>query len=114
MYIMGGYQASFSFNLTDILGRQGAHIAKCIDFARRNMPRGVMQVTQEKEDWWVADVIALGGRSNYSENCTPGYYNFEASKDRPRQNRNWQGSMVKYYNILDEVENTLQDYFVAA
>lgn len=114
MFVMGGYQASFSFNLSDILGRQGAHVAKCIDYARKNMPRGVMQVKQAQEDEWVQDVIRLGGRSNYSENCTPGYYNFEASKDRPRQNRNWQGSMVKYYNVLDEAEGNLGNFFEAS
>ena len=36
LFIMGGYQASFQFNLTDVLQAQGDHIADCIDHVRRN------------------------------------------------------------------------------
>ncbi len=36
LFIMGGYQASFQFNLTDMLQAQGDHIAACIDYARRH------------------------------------------------------------------------------
>ena len=36
LFIMGGYQASFQFNLTYMLQTQGDHIAACIDYARRN------------------------------------------------------------------------------
>ena len=36
LFIMGGYQASFQFNLTDVLQAQGDHIAACIDYVRRN------------------------------------------------------------------------------
>ena len=34
LFIMGGYQASFNFNLTDVLQAQGDHIAACIDYVR--------------------------------------------------------------------------------
>jgi hypothetical protein len=33
---MGGYQASFGFNLMDTLSGQSEHIAECIDYPRRN------------------------------------------------------------------------------
>ena len=36
LFIMGGYQASFQFNLTDMLQAQGDHIAACIEYARRH------------------------------------------------------------------------------
>ena len=36
LFIMGGYQASFQFNLTDMLQSQGDHIAACIDHVRRH------------------------------------------------------------------------------
>jgi len=36
LFIMGGYQASFQFNFTDILQSQGDHIAACIDYVRRH------------------------------------------------------------------------------
>ena len=34
LFVMGGYQASFQFNLTDLLQVQGDHIAACIDHVR--------------------------------------------------------------------------------
>ena len=34
LFIMGGYQASFQFNLTFMLQTQGDHIAECIKYAR--------------------------------------------------------------------------------
>ena len=36
LFIMGGYQASFQFNLTDMLQAQGDHIADCIDYVREH------------------------------------------------------------------------------
>ncbi|HEY2104648.1 MAG TPA: hypothetical protein VGH29_02610, partial [Candidatus Binataceae bacterium] len=36
LFIMGGYQSSFQFNLTDMLQSQGDHIAAYIDYTRRN------------------------------------------------------------------------------
>ena len=38
LFIMGGYQASFNFNLTDVLQAQGDHIAACIDYTRAHWP----------------------------------------------------------------------------
>ena len=52
LFIMGGYQISTLFNLTDVLQVQGDHIAGCIDYVRRN---GVASIdaTEEAEEWWV-------------------------------------------------------------
>ena len=36
MFIMAGYQASFQFNITDVLTVQGDYIASCIDYALKN------------------------------------------------------------------------------
>ena len=52
LFIMGGYQASFQFNLTDMLQSQGDHIAACIDYARRQDYQSI-DVTPEAEEWWV-------------------------------------------------------------
>ncbi|MCH7826082.1 MAG: hypothetical protein IH849_14890 [Acidobacteria bacterium] len=57
VFIMGGYQASFQFNLTDILGAQGEPIAACIDYARSHDYQS-MDATQDAEEWWVQEVIA--------------------------------------------------------
>ena len=39
LFIMGGYQASFQFNLTDMLQAQGDHIAQCINYRAREWLR---------------------------------------------------------------------------
>ena len=36
LFIMGGYQATFLFNVTDVLQTQGNHIAGCIYYTRQN------------------------------------------------------------------------------
>ena len=76
LFIMGGYQATFRFNLTDVLQTQGDHIAACIDHARRNGHHS-MDPTPEIEEWWVQEVIANRGKTTRAADCTPGYYNFE-------------------------------------
>ncbi len=62
LFIMGGYQASFQFNLTDMLQTQGDHIAACIDYVRSN---GIERIdpTFEAEEWWVNEVIAHRGKT---------------------------------------------------
>ncbi|MCG8588287.1 MAG: NAD(P)/FAD-dependent oxidoreductase, partial [Proteobacteria bacterium] len=45
-----------------IVGRNGHH---------------AMDVTAETEEWWVQEVIANRGKTTRSQDCTPGYYNFE-------------------------------------
>jgi cation diffusion facilitator CzcD-associated flavoprotein CzcO len=71
LFIMGGYQASFQFNLTDLLQVQGDHIANCIDLARRN-GYDTIDVTADAEEWWVQEVIANRGKTNRNQECTPG------------------------------------------
>jgi cation diffusion facilitator CzcD-associated flavoprotein CzcO len=106
LFIMGGYQASFRFNLTDVLQIQGDHIAGCIDHVRRNGHRS-MNVTSDAEEWWVQEVIANRGKTTRSEDCTPGYYNFEGESQR-RQDGNYNGSYAGYIahtkNVLAKIE----------
>src|ERR1700719_2375267 len=49
LFIMGGYQASFQFNLTDMLQAQGDYIAACIDYARRHDYQTI-DVTPERSE----------------------------------------------------------------
>jgi hypothetical protein len=39
-----------------------------------------LQVSEASEEWWVQQVIANRGKSNYAKDCTPGYYNFEGQE----------------------------------
>ncbi len=109
-FIMGGYQAFFAFNLTDVLNSQGEHIAECIDYVRRNGVHS-MDPTLEIEDWWVEKVIENRGKTTRNRDCTPGYYNFEGQENR-RQDGNYNGGMQEYLDFMSEVRDRMTENFV--
>ncbi len=110
LFIMGGYQASFQFNLTDVLQAQGDHIAVCIDRVRRNGYH-TLDVKPESEEWWVQEVIAHRGKTTRNQDCTPGYYNFEGESQR-RQDGNYNGGFNAYCGHLIEVGDNIEQHFV--
>ena len=110
LFIMGGYQASFQFNLTDMLQTQGDHIAECIDYVRRNGHQS-MDPTFEAEEWWVQEVIKHRGKTNRNAECTPGYYNFEGEFNR-RQDGNYNGGFKTYFNHQSAVREKMSENFV--
>ncbi len=110
LFIMGGYQASFQFNLTDMLQTQGDHIAACIDYARRHGYQS-MDATAEAEEWWVQEVIEHRGKTTRNQDCTPGYYNFEGESNR-RQDGNYNGGFRQYFTHLSEVRAKMEGHFV--
>jgi cation diffusion facilitator CzcD-associated flavoprotein CzcO len=109
LFIMGGYQASFQFNLTDMLQTQGDHIAACIDWVRQ---RGYATIdpTFEAEEWWVQEVIAHRGKTSRNHDCTPGYYNFEGESNR-RQDGNYNGGFRRYWLHQGEVRERMEESF---
>jgi cyclohexanone monooxygenase len=109
LFIMGGYQASFNFNLTDVLQAQGDHIAACIDYVRSH-GYDTIDATTEAEEWWVEEVIAHRGKTNRNEECTPGYYNFEGEFNR-RQDGNYNGGFPKYAAHMAAVRAGMEDNF---
>ena len=109
LFIMGGYQASFQFNLTDMLQTQGDHIAECIAYAREHNHQ-TMDVTEEAEEWWVQEVINNRGKTFRSEECTSGYYNFEGQHQR-RQDGNYNGGFIQYYKHMGNVRAKMEDNF---
>ena len=108
-FVMGGYQAFFAFNLTDVLNCQGEHIAECIDYMRRNDIHA-MEPTPEIESWWVQKVIDNRGKTSRNRDCTPGYYNFEGAENR-RQDGNYNGSMQEYLDFMAEVRGRMSENF---
>ena len=112
LFIMGGYQASFNFNLTDVLQAQGDHIAACIDYVRRN-GHTTIDAAERAEQWWVEEVIAHRGKTNRNQECTPGYYNFEGEANR-RQDGNYNGGFPKYYSHLAAVRDDMDRHFELA
>lgn len=109
LFIMGGYQASFQFNLTDMLQTQGDHIAACIDYVRNNNLHSI-DPTEEAEEWWVQEVIAHRGKTNRNQECTPGYYNFEGEDNR-RQDGNYNGGFLKYFKYQGAVREQMAKNF---
>jgi len=110
LFVMGGYQASFQFNLTDMLQTQGDHIAACIDAVRK---RGLHSIepTAEAEQWWVDEVIRHRGKTSRNQECTPGYYNFEGESNR-RQDGNYNGGFRRYFEHQGEVRAALDQHFL--
>jgi cation diffusion facilitator CzcD-associated flavoprotein CzcO len=110
LFIMGGYQASFQFNLTDMLQAQGDHIAACIDHVRRNGYQS-LDAAPGAEEWWVEEVIRHRGKTGRNQECTPGYYNFEGESQR-RQDGNYNGGFFQYCNHLTDVQTRMSEHFV--
>ncbi len=110
LFIMGGYQASFQFNLTDMLQSQGDHIAACIDYTRRHGYQTI-DATPQAEEWWVQEVIEHRGKTTRNQDCTPGYYNFEGEFQR-RQDGNYNGGFNRYCTHMEEVRAKMEDYFI--
>jgi cation diffusion facilitator CzcD-associated flavoprotein CzcO len=109
LFIMGGYQASFQFNLTEMLQTQGDHIAACIDYVRAN-GHHALDVKDEAEEWWVQSVIQHRGKTSRSEECTPGYYNFEGNEQR-RQDGNYNGGFRQYFQHQGQVREEMEENF---
>jgi cation diffusion facilitator CzcD-associated flavoprotein CzcO len=109
LFIMGGYQASFQFNLTFMLQTQGDHIAECIRLARDGGHRE-MDVAPETEEWWVQEVIAHRGKTGRNSDCTPGYYNFEGEFNR-RQDGNYNGGFQQYFEHMKAIREELPKHF---
>ena len=110
LFIMAGYQASFQFNITDVLTVQGGHIAASIDYARRNNCKSI-EVTPEIEDWWVQEVIAHRGKTDRNKDCTPGYYNFEGEDNR-RQDGTYNGGFKRYVELIEEAKSKMDGIFI--
>jgi cation diffusion facilitator CzcD-associated flavoprotein CzcO len=110
LFIMGGYQASFQFNLTFMLQTQGDHIAECIAYARDH-GYAEIDVAPDTEQWWVDEVIAHRGKTSRNQDCTPGYYNFEGEFNR-RQDGNYNGGFLQYYTHMQAIRDKLPEHFV--
>ena len=110
LFIMGGYQASFQFNLTFMLQTQGDHIAECIRHARDH-GYAEIDVSPDTEEWWVQEVIEHRGKTSRNQDCTPGYYNFEGEFNR-RQDGNYNGGFLQYFTHMQSIRGELDRHFL--
>lgn len=109
LFIMGGYQANFQFNLTFMLQTQAEYIADCIKYTREHGYKTI-DPTYDTEQWWVDEVIKNRARTNRNKACTPGYYNFEG-EDQRKQDGNYNGSFLQYYEHMQTLKADLPTYF---
>ena len=109
LFIMGGYQASFQFNLTYMLQTQGDHIADCIAHTRENSFDSI-EPTEQAEQWWVQEVINHRGKTTRNEDCTPGYYNFEGESQR-RQDGNYNGGITRYLDHMEASRKNMTQHY---
>jgi cation diffusion facilitator CzcD-associated flavoprotein CzcO len=109
LFIMGGYQASFQFNLTYILQMQGDHIADCIAYTSRHGHKAI-DTAPQAEEWWVQQVISNRGKTTRNQDCTPGYYNFEGEYQR-RQDGNYNGGVTNYLAHMEKVRENMSANF---
>jgi cation diffusion facilitator CzcD-associated flavoprotein CzcO len=110
LFIMGGYQASFQFNLTFMLQTQGDHIAECIRYTREH-GHTTIDVRPKTEEWWVQEVIAHRGKTSRNSDCTPGYYNFEGEFNR-RQDGNYNGGFAQYFAHMSAMRDRIDEHFL--
>ena len=109
LFIMGGYQISTLFNLTDVFQVQGDHIANCIDYVRRTGCRS-LEAGEDAEEWWEQQVIENRGKTSRNADCTPGYYNFEGETQR-RQDGNYNGTFRQYISHVNDVFEHIEERF---
>jgi cation diffusion facilitator CzcD-associated flavoprotein CzcO len=109
LFIMGGYQASFQFNLTFMLQTQADHIANCIDYVRKRNYT-MIDAAPDTEQWWVDEVIRNRARTNRNKECTPGYYNFEG-EDQRKQDGNYNGAFLQYFEHMSRVKQDMETHF---
>jgi cation diffusion facilitator CzcD-associated flavoprotein CzcO len=101
-FMMSIAQSGFTVNFPYILDLQARHIAH---IAARALEEGigVLEVSEQAEAEWVDTIIALGGRTiEFSENCTPGYYNNEGQADaKSRQGGFHFGGPTEFADTLE-------------
>ena len=95
-------QSGFTVNFPYLIDLQARHAAWIVAHA---LERGitVLEASERAEAEWVDAVVARGGRtSEFSEHCTPGYYNNEGHADaKSRQGGFFFGGPTEYVEILE-------------
>jgi cyclohexanone monooxygenase len=102
-FMMSIAQSGFTVNFPHMINEQAKHIAHVISVA---LARGVqrLEVSAEAEAEWVDAVIQRAGNTlEFSQNCTPGYYNNEGQpSEASRQNGFHFGGPTAFVKILED------------
>jgi hypothetical protein len=65
----------------------------------------------DTEQWWVDEVIRNRARTNRNKECTPSYYNFEGEGDRRKQDGNYNGTFLQYFEHMSRVKQDKERHF---
>jgi cation diffusion facilitator CzcD-associated flavoprotein CzcO len=101
-FMMSIAQSGFTVNFPYIIELQAKHIAHVVGAAQgRGAKR--LEASAEAEAAWVAAVIEKTGSTlEFSQNCTPGYYNNEGRPtEKSRQNGFYMGGPTEFAEILE-------------
>ena len=101
-FMMSIAQSGFTVNFPYTFDLQARHIAWIIERAQ-GAGWKQLEVTAEAEAAWVAEIVERGGQTTeFSENCTPGYYNNEGTADaRSRQGGFFFGGPTEFAERLE-------------
>jgi cyclohexanone monooxygenase len=102
-FMMSIAQSGFTVNFPHMIGEQAKHIAYVISCA---LARGLqrLEVSAEAEAEWVDAVVQHAGMTlEFSQNCTPGYYNNEGQpSEASRQNGFYFGGPMEFVKLLED------------
>jgi cyclohexanone monooxygenase len=102
-FMMSIAQSGFTVNFPHMIGEQAKHIAYVISCA---LARGLqrLEVSAEAEAGWVDAVVQHAGMTQeFSQNCTPGYYNNEGQPSvASRQNGFYFGGPMEFVKLLED------------
>jgi cation diffusion facilitator CzcD-associated flavoprotein CzcO len=101
-FMMSIAQSGFTVNFPYIIDLQAKHIAYVVATA---LERGAKRIeaTAEAEAGWVEAVVQKSASTlEFSQSCTPGYYNNEGRpSERSRQNGFYMGGPTEFAEILE-------------
>jgi cyclohexanone monooxygenase len=105
LFLVQNSQGGFTPNFPHNLDEMSQHFAYIISSLRERGATRV-EVTPEAEEAWVQTIRELApGRSEFFEQCTPGYYNNEGQPGNgffTGENGPYGGGPIAFYNILDK------------
>jgi cation diffusion facilitator CzcD-associated flavoprotein CzcO len=102
MMMISLVQAGFGTNFLHFLSESAKHvawlIATCIESGVTTI-----EATPEAEEQWLRTLLGVAmGIADYSNNCTPGYYNSEQERDaKAARNLVYTGSLLEYAGYLE-------------
>jgi cation diffusion facilitator CzcD-associated flavoprotein CzcO len=103
LFMMSIAQSGFTVNFPYTFDLQAQHIAWIIEHAKAHEWKQ-FEVSAKAEAAWVDEVVERGGQSTeFSENCTPGYYNNEGTANlKNRQGSFFIGGPTEFAERLEE------------